>query len=37
MIVRVSVVLNMTFVNSNSGYSYSMYYIIFMTVAIVIG
>ena len=28
MIVRVSVVLNMTVVNSNSGYSYSMYYII---------
>ena len=28
MIVRVSVVLNMTIVNSNSGYSYSMYYII---------
>ena len=28
MIVRVSVVLNMTVVNSNSRYSYSMYYII---------
>ena len=28
MIVRVSVVLNMTVVNSNSRYSYSMFYII---------